>query len=154
MRDAAARSLHAYWQLERPERNPLFNLIAAVRLQGATFRTAFGVESLTLPAEAWRDDTLDTLRRFPVDLVDHALTNAHRLDLRPLDQHVRPDARVALGVRRTDGKVLPVDERMVFHWNVDPYALDYAGRGDMLADGTSFLLPYYMALYHRVIATP
>ena len=51
-----------------------------------------------------------------------------------------------------DGKVLPVDERMVYHWNVDPYVLDHTGRGTRLADGTSFLLPYYMALYHQVVA--
>ena len=113
--------------------------------------TAFGVESLSLPVASWRDDTLDTLRRYPIDLVDHGSSNSHRLDLVPLDAHVRPDAEAPLGLRRTDGKVLPVDERMVFHWNVDPYVLDHAGRGVRLADGAAYLLPYYMALYHRVI---
>lgn len=152
VRAAAARSLHAYWQLERPERNPFFNLVAAVSLRGETFTTAFEVESLTLPDSAWRDDTIDTLRRFPLDLVDHGLENAHRRDLRPIEPHIRPDAEAPLGVRAIDGKVLPVDERMVFHWNVDPYVLDHKGRGTRLADGTSFLLPYYMALYHQVVA--
>jgi hypothetical protein len=151
VRAAAARSLHAYWQLERPERNPFFNLVAAVSLQGQTFTTAFDVESLALPEAAWRADTLDTLRRFPLDLIDHGLENAHRLDIRPIDGHVRPDASVPLGVRVTDGKVLPVDERMVFHWNLDPYQLDHTGTGTRLADGTSYLLPYYMALHHGVI---
>jgi hypothetical protein len=151
---AAARSLHGYWQLERPERNPFFNLVAAVSLDGTTFTTAFGTEALTLPAEAWRDDTLDTLRRFPVDLVDHGVLNSHRLDLVPIEPHVRPDAETPLGLRRLDRKVLPVDERMVFHWNLDPYALDHKGMGTRLADGTSYLLPYYMALYHKMIATP
>ncbi len=151
VKSAAARSLHAYWQLERPERNPFFNIVAAVSLKGQTFTTAFEREELTLPAASWLDDTIDTLRRFPVDLRDHALANSHRLDIRPIDPHVRPDARGALGLRH-DGKVLPVDERMVFHWNVDPYALDYPGTASRLADGTSFLLPYYMALHHGVIA--
>lgn len=154
VKSAAARSLHAYWQLERPERNPFFNLVAAVSLEGATFSTAFGTESLSLPLAAWRDDTLDTLRRFPIDLVDHGLTNSHRLDLVPVDAHVRPDAEAALGLRRTDRKVLPVDERMVFHWNVDPYALDNPGGGLRLADGSSYLLPYYMAIHHGVLAAP
>jgi hypothetical protein len=151
---AAARSLHGYWQLERPERNPFFNLVAAVSLDGTTFTTAFGTEAFTLPAEAWRDDTVDTLRRFPVDLVDHGLANSHRLDLVPIDAHVRPDGEAPLGLRRLDRKVLPVDERTVFHWNLDPYVLDHKGTGMRLADGSSYLLPYYMALYHKVIATP
>lgn len=147
----AARSLHAYWQLERPERNPFFNVLAAVSLEGRTYATPFEVEALTLPTDAWRDDTLDTLRRFPIDLVDHGLSNSHRLDIAPLPAHVRGGAARAAGVRRIDGKVLPIDERMVFHWNVDPYALDYAGTGTRLADGSSFLLAYYMARYHGVI---
>jgi hypothetical protein len=154
VRAAAARSLHGYWQLERPERNPFFNLVAAVSLKDQTFQTAFDVEALTLPDASWRDDTMDTLRRFPVDLVDHGLENSHRLDMRRLDTHVRPDAAGAVGVRALDGKVLPVDERMVFHWNVDPFVLDHKGAASRLADGTSFLLPYYMALYHGVIAPP
>ncbi len=153
VRSMVARSLHAYWQLERPERNPFFNLVAAVRLEGQSFTSAFGTEDLTLPVAAWRDDTIDTLRRFPIDLIDHAQVNSHRLDVRPLDPHIRPDASRPLGLRR-DGKVLPIDERTVFHWNVDPYALDYPGSGTRLADGTSFLLPYYMALHHGVIAPP
>jgi hypothetical protein len=95
---------------------------------------------------------LDTLRRFPVDLVEYAFENSHRLDLRRLEPHVRPDATGPVGVRASDGKVLPVDERMVFHWNVDPFVLDHKGTASRLADGTSFLLPYYMALHHGVIA--
>jgi hypothetical protein len=30
---------------------------------------------------------------------------------------------------------------------VDPYRADYGGNGKRVADGTSFLLPYYMGLY-------
>lgn len=150
VRQAVARSLYDYWQLERPERNPFFNLVAAMSLQGTTFTDAYGTQDLSLPDALWLDDTVDTLTRFPTDLIDWGLTNSHRLDVRPLPTHVRPDSegRHAL---RTDGKVLPVDERMVFHWNHDPYQLDYGGTGGRLADGTSFLLPYYMALHHRVL---
>ena len=154
VRSIAARSLHAYWQLERPERNPFFNLVAGVSLAGLTYTTPFEVESLEVPLADWRDDTIDTLRRFPVDLVDHGQTNSHRLDVVPLEPHVRDGASKTAGLLRRDGKVLPVDERTVMHWNVDPYALDYAGEGKRLADGTSFLLPYYMALYHQVIGAP
>lgn len=150
VRQAAARSLFDYWQLERPERNPWFNLIAAVSLEDTTFTDAFGEQVLTLPREQWLDDTLDTLRRFPIDLVDWGQTNSHRLDVQPLPRHVRPDPARSVGLR-LDGKVLPVDERTVIHWNHDPYQLDYPGTGLRLADGTSFLLPYYMALHHRIV---
>jgi hypothetical protein len=150
VRQAVARSLYDYWQLERPERNPWFNLIAAVSLEDTTFTDAFGEQSLTLPREQWLDDTLDTLRRFPLDLVDWGQSNSHRLDVQPLPAHIRPDPARPVGLG-LDGKVLPVDERTVIHWNVDPYQLDYPGTGLRLADGTSFLLPYYMALYHRVV---
>ena len=51
-----------------------------------------------------------------------------------------------------NGRVLPIDERYVDHWNHDPWQLDYAGNGRQLADGASFLLPYYMGLYYKFIA--
>jgi len=40
----------------------------------------------------------------------------------------------------------------LFHWNHDPYRLDSGGEGRRLADGTSYLLPYHLARYHRIIA--
>lgn len=150
VRQAVARSLYDYWQLERPERNPFFNLVAAVSLEGTTFADAYGTQDLSLPDALWLDDTVDTLLRFPTDLIEWGQTNSHRLDVRPLPAHVRPDTTASHGLR-VDGKVLPVDERMVFHWNHDPYVLDAGGTGARLADGTSFLLPYYMALHHRVL---
>jgi hypothetical protein len=150
VRQAVARSLYDYWQLERPERNPFFNVLAAVSLQGTSFTDAYGKQDLTLDDELWLDDTLDSLRRFPLDLVEWELMNSHRLDVQPLAAHVRPDSNGRHGMRRDD-KVLPIDERLVIHWNHDPYQLDYAGTGARLADGTSFLLPYYMALHHRII---
>ncbi len=46
---------------------------------------------------------------------------------------------------------LPIDERFVEHWNVDVWSLDSGSDGRSLADGASFLLPYYMGLYHGFI---
>jgi hypothetical protein len=57
---------------------------------------------------------------------------------------------VKRGCRRS-GKVLPIDERHVDHWNHDPWRLDQGGDGRQLADGASFLLPYYLGLYHGFI---
>ena len=50
-----------------------------------------------------------------------------------------------------DGKTLPIDERFIQHWNKNPWELDGGGAGNELADGGSFLLPYYMGLYHGFI---
>ena len=49
------------------------------------------------------------------------------------------------------GRVLPIDEQYVNHWNHDPWRLDQGGAGQRLSDGASFLLPYYMGLYHGFI---
>jgi hexosaminidase len=151
LRQAWQRSLHDYWQLERPERNPLFNVIAAVCLRDGSFTDPYGTTALGLDPVDWLPDTIDTLRRFPLDLVDWRLENSHRHDVTFLPRQVRSDASGEVGVLR-DGKVLPVDERTVFHWNHDPYRLDSGGDGRRLADGTSFLLPYHLARYHRIIA--
>ena len=63
------------------------------------------------------------------------------------EDHQRMSQAGATGVRAVDGKVLPVDERVLEHWNHDPWTLDTNGNGRSLADGNSFLLPYYMGLY-------
>jgi hypothetical protein len=63
----------------------------------------------------WLEQALDTLRRFPLDLHNYALTNSHRNDLR---------RRTASRGTKRNGRVLPADERQVFHWNHDPFRLD------------------------------
>ena len=50
-----------------------------------------------------------------------------------------------------NGKVIPVENRFFNHWNTDPWRLDYGGSGNGLGNGTVFLLPYYMGLYHGFI---
>jgi hypothetical protein len=94
------------------------------------------------------DDALDTLRRYSFDRVNWKLTNSHRQDIVPLPEYVREGGGQKTGYRR-NGKVLPIDERFVEHWNHDPWQLDQGGDGRTLADGNSFLLPYYMGLYYK-----
>ena len=134
-------AFYRYWRNEVPERNPLFHfLYAATYDEDTIYRDAF--DTLTLEPEGdWLEDSVDTLRRYPLDRVDWGLRNSHRRDLQVLrDDETR-------GTRR-DGKVLPIDERFVEHWNHDPWQLDYEGEGRRMADGASFLLPYYMGLYY------
>jgi hypothetical protein len=149
--DARLRSryllaFHHRFQNELPERNPLFNFLYAAVARGAVFEDAFGPVDLS-PAGGWLEDALDTLRRFPLDRVDWGLANSHRTDVVPLAPHIRGDG-LGAGV---DGKVLPIDERYVGHWNHDPWRLDFRGDGRTLGDGAPFLLPYYLGLYHGFI---
>jgi len=55
---------------------------------------------------------------------------------------------------RITDKVLPVAERHFNHWNTDPWRPDYPGNGRVLGNGTVFLLPYYLGLYHGFIELP
>ncbi len=144
------RSLYDYWQLEKAELNPFFNFIAGKLLTGAKWTDAYGDFDLT-PGGPWLDQSVDTLKRFPINLVDWGQTNANRLDIVKLSPYLRPDDDAEKFGMLRSGTVLPVDERTVTHWNTDPYRLDQGGSGLGEADGTSFLLPYWMGRYFALI---
>ncbi len=154
-KDPALRNLYAfsyfrYWQMEKPELNPLFNFMYAGRVRNETYRTPHREVNLA-PYGNWLEESVDTLRRFPLDRINWRLTNSHRKDIVRLMAEAQDQGDVdSMGYRR-NGTVLPIDERFVEHWNQNPYRLDQGGQGNMLADGASFLLPYYMGLYHRFI---
>jgi hypothetical protein len=141
--------LRSRWIMEAPELNPLFNFIAAASCEGGAYEDAFGRRDLSLTG-AWLHEAVETLVRFPLDRVDWPLRNGHRIDVVPLPEFAREDGAKGRGHRR-NGKVLPIDERFVGHWNHDPWQLDQGGKGLHLADGAAFLLPYYMGLYHGFI---
>ncbi len=131
LRTMYATALRKRWEIEKPELSPLFDYIAAAVLNDKA------------------GDSVDTLRRYPLDRFNWAIKNSQRKDLLSMPDY---DERRALRGFRKNGRVLPIDERYVDHWNVDPWRLDYAGDGLYLADGASFLLPYYMGLYHGFVA--
>jgi hypothetical protein len=123
------QSLERSWQIERPERNPLWNVIYAA---GSGAR------------EYDMDASVRTLREIPMDLVQWSVRNSHRLDV-PIDPLTdRFQRRQAL-------IVLPYDELPMSKWNGNPYALDGAKDGRSEDDGAYFLLPYWMGRYHKVL---
>jgi len=150
LRAVYALALHNYCRLEAPELNPLFNFICAACLTGQSFQSAFARLELT-PPSSWLEEAVDSLKRYPLDRVDWRLTNSHRKDVVRLTAALEESESRGRG-RRRNGKVLPIDERFVEHWNHDPWRLDQGGEGLVLADGASFLLPYYMGLYHGFLA--
>jgi hypothetical protein len=123
------QSLERSWQIERPERNPLWNFIYAAGTGAREFD---------------RDESLRTLREIPMDLVEWSVSNSHRLDV-PLDPlNDRHQRRQALAV-------LPYDELPMSKWNGNPYHLDGGAGGHREDDGAYFLLPYWMGRYHQFI---
>ena len=123
------QSVERSWQVERPERNPLWNFIYAA---------ASGAKDYDRAA------SLRTLREIPVDLVEWPVQNFHRLDvpMDPLgDRFGRPQALV----------VLPYDELPMTKWNGNPYLVDGGAGGQREDDGAYFLLPYWMGRFHGFV---
>lgn len=94
-------------------------------------------------------DTLDTLRGMPLELIGWPMENSHRLDVQ-LDP--APGQAPGYGWSRVDGKALPVEERSHVRQDRDAFALD-ASEDDGWAEheGTFYLLPYYMARHHGLL---
>ena len=94
------------------------------------------------------------LQRYPRDRVRWGYENSHRTDVTEIEGAWFESWWEEWGVKKgylRSGVTIPIDERFVEHWNVDVWSLDAGGDGRSLADGTSFLLPYYMGLYHGFI---
>ncbi|GIV10693.1 MAG: hypothetical protein KatS3mg020_0184 [Fimbriimonadales bacterium] len=122
-------SLERSWQIERPERSPLFNFI-----YGALTGKPCDVEA-----------SVQTLQEWPWDLRNWQCRNSHRLDI-TLDT-----GKSRFGDWQSV-QITPYSEREVMRWNGNPYRLDGGdplGRGE--DDGSAFLLPYWMGRYHRMI---
>jgi hypothetical protein len=129
LREVYVQSLERSWQVERPERNPLWNFIYAVGSGGKEFD---------------RYEALRTLKEIPMDQISWAVSNSHRLDV-PFDNlNDRFDRKQAL-------TVLPYDESPISKWNGNPYRLDGGNGGRGEGDGVYFLLPYWMGRYHKLI---
>jgi hypothetical protein len=129
LRAVYEQSLERSWQIERPERNPLWNVIYAAGTSAKSFDRAEAVR---------------TLREIPMDTIAWSVRNSHRSDvpIDPLsDRFRRAQALV----------VLPYDELPMSKWNGNPYVLDGGNGGRTEDDGAYFLLPYWMARYHKLI---
>jgi hypothetical protein len=118
-------SLDRSWQIERPERCPLWNVI-----YGALTEDPADLEAAAL-----------TLREIPLDLRHWDVRNSQRPD-------VELDSEAGRFGERQSRRVLPAGERPLIKWNGNPYRLDGGDASRTEEDGTFFLLPYWMARYH------
>lgn len=153
-RDEMIYSFFKYWILEEPEMNPFFNFAYAAHGLGETVTNPWGTHDIS-PWDGWLEDSLKTLKGFPLDRLNWPHRNSHRLDIQMLERQAAyepyegPDGPPR--GHRVSGKVIPVENRHFNHWNTNPWNLDYGGNGQTLASGTVYLLPYYMGLYHGFI---
>jgi hypothetical protein len=123
-RYSATRSMRP----EIPERSPFFNFVFA----------------LQEPQWAHVADGVDTLQRWPLDLRQFETRNSHRDDVIVNPHSSRHRHRTLLEPVR-------IDERVPSKWNHDPYIADGGGDGSHEESGAEWLLPYWMAVYHKLI---
>ncbi len=123
------QSLERSWQVERPERNPLWNIIYAAGTGAQEFDRA---------------ESLRTLHEIPLDTITWTVKNSTRLDV-PVDSLSDRFSRKQALV------VLPYDEIPMWKWNGNPYNMDGGNGGRSEDDGAYFLLPYWMGRFHRLL---
>lgn len=114
-----------HWELERPEKNAVWNLI--------TLATAGDYDA---------DATLWWMRTFPMDLVTWQIKNSHRKDITPIPANFR---------EQTTERLIPLDEQPVHRHNANAFDLDGGGKGITELAGDEYLLPYWMARYLKAL---
>ena len=115
-------------EIERPERYPIWNFIAA----------ACGVKDFDAAGSVW------TLRGAPLDTIAWRMTNSHRQDLTKLPPNF---------MGRELKELLPPGERLIARINTQPFILD---QGDDATDfpGDEYLLGYWLGRYVGAIGAP
>jgi hypothetical protein len=135
LRDVYTDSLDEAWRLDRNSRVALFNLV-----YGVTNYSGFDLEQV-----------VEALQEHPLDLVDWRIDSCWRKDVALADSTEAETASLLAGV-------LPLDEQMLRDFGENPHACAWSGDddADLLGgrterDGTSFLLPYWMARAYRML---
>jgi hypothetical protein len=125
LRHKFAKAIKAYWEIERPEKNPVWNLIT-LGTEGSFDRAA----------------TLWYLRQYPLDQIRWNIKNSIRKDL----TFLKPNFR-----HQYTKNVLSPEEQPVHRWNANNFDLDGGDGGKEEYGGADYLLPYWMARYLNVI---
>jgi hypothetical protein len=126
LREQYRQAIRDHWEIERPEKNPLWNFIYA----------ATGAEEFDLKEAIW------SLKEFPLDTISWTVRNSQRQDLQTVPHNFRGQSTTA---------VLPPDERPMSKYNGNAFRLDDGDGGHEEFSGDIYLLPYWMGRYLRVI---
>jgi len=121
------KSIIDHWQIERPEKDGLWNLF-----------TAMVSNEFDLHNVIWY------LQEHPLDLIRWDIKNSHRKDIEFIGENFR---------NQTIAEVLPPDERPVQRHNANMFRLDSSGSNGTseLSAGDIWLLPYWPGRYLGVI---
>lgn len=114
-----------HWQVEKPERNALWNLIS--------YATAGTYDETSVH---W------FLKEFPMDLIGWDVQNSHRKDI----DFMPPNYR-----KQTTKVLLPIAEVPMHRHNTNAFILDGGDGGLSELAGDEYLLPYWMGRYLKVI---
>ena len=126
LRKKYLQTIKGHWQIERPEKNPLWNLIYV----------------MTGAADFDLDQTIWTLKEFPLDMISWSVRNSQRKDL----EFPEPGFR-----NQTTRNVLPPDERPMSKYNGNAFRLDGGDGGHSEYSGDIYLLPYWLGRYLKII---
>ncbi len=126
LREQYRRAITDHWEVERPEKNPLWNFIYA----------ATGARNFDMDESIW------TLKQFPLDTVSWTVRNSHRQDIERVPPNFRDQSTRA---------VLPPDERPMSKYNGNAFRLDGGNGGRDEFSGDIYLLPYWMGRYLGII---
>ncbi|MBN2375524.1 MAG: hypothetical protein JXD22_03930 [Sedimentisphaerales bacterium] len=126
LREKYRRVIREHWEIERPEKNPLWSFIYAMT----------GAAAYDLDEAIWY------LKEMPLDFVGWRVKNSHRKDLEFIKGNFR---------NQTTTKVLPPDERSISKYNGNAFRLDGGEGGLREFSGDIYLFPYWMGRYVGVI---
>jgi hypothetical protein len=126
LREKYRQAIRGHWEIERPEKNPLWNFIYA----------------MTGAADFDLDESIWTLQQFPLDTISWTVQNSQRKDVEFLPANFREQSTKA---------VLPPDERPMSKHNGNAFRLDGGDGGREEFSGDIYLLPYWMGRYLGVI---
>ncbi len=126
LREKFRQTIREHWEIERPEKNPLWNFIYAMT----------GAQEFDLQESIW------FLREFPLNTISWTVKNSHRRDLEFLPPNFR---------NQYTRQVLPPDERPMTKFNNNAFRLDGGNGGYREYSGDIYLLPYWLGRYLKII---
>jgi hypothetical protein len=126
LREKYIQTIKGHWDIERPEKIPLWNFIYAMT----------GAADFDLQESIW------SLKEFPLDMISWSVQNSHRKDIELLESNFR---------NQTTREVLPPDERPMSKYNANAFRLDGGSSGHREYSGDIYLLPYWLGRYLNII---
>ncbi|KAF5070854.1 hypothetical protein DSECCO2_217920 [anaerobic digester metagenome] len=129
LRDEYKKMINDHWEIEKPERNALWNLL--------TYGTSGEIDQKSV---IWY------LREFPADTRRYAVQNSHRKDVEFL-----PKDSIGNFREQSSRELLPKGERPMNRHNANEFQLNSDRGSNRILAGDEYLLPYWMARYLRVL---